>query len=1597
MSIKTLVKSSLVCIILVLSKINVNAQLNAAFSASSTSGCTPMVIQFIDQSTGNPTFWKWDLGNGTISYLQNPSVTYFNPGLYTVKLTIQNANGEDEIIKTNYIVVNGKPAVDFTTSATTGCYPLNVQFTDLTNPVSGTSTQWFWDFGDGITSTNQNPVHVYTTGGNFNVSLYVTNSEGCSNTITRPNYIRITQGVTARFTHSEPTNCQFPVNINFQNTSIGTGNLTYKWDFGDSGSSTEENPSHNYTLPGTYSVSLIVANSSGCKDTLIMPNTVVIGTVNASFNTPANICVNNAFTFNNTSTPIGTDAQWDFGDGTTSNQANPQKAYSTPGNYVVTLISGNTGCSDTSRFTINVLPKPQTTFQATPVQSCRVPVTVTFTNTSAGAINFHWDFGDGTTSSEINPTHQYLSPGLFNVRLISTNASGCSDTLTQEQLIKIELPTVSINNLPQKGCTPFSWTFDASVTSSELVTGYLWNFGDGNTSTEVSPTHIFAQGDYNISLTITTQTGCKDSVVVNNGIQAGDKPVAAFSASPLITCAWQRILFTDLTTDTADAWLWDFGDGGTSVLQNPEYKYRDTGYFTVKLIVWNRGCSDTLEVEDYIYINPPIAKMRIDFSCDIPLTRDFKDKSIGADSWLWNFGDGQTSIEQNPSHTYSSSGNYTITLIVTNNLTGCSDTTKRTIPVINERANFNASDTEVCRNTPVTFTAMGNPTWISDYSWNFGDGHTGTGNPKSNRYTTPGLYTVGLIIKTIDGCQDTLIKPDYIRVNGPTANFGSTVPGSCKMSPIVFSDSSSTDGTHSIVSWTWNYGDGNIETLSLPPFIHQYATHGNYSVSLTVTDTEGCIDSISRSNLITISNPRAAFSSPDSITCPGRTVAFTSRASGPSLQHFWDFGDGNTSTQRNPVHQYGADGDYTISLLVVDLYGCRDSISKPSYIHIVTPQARFTVSDTLSTCPPLVANFTNQSSHFTSLVWDFGDGTNTTQPNPSHFYSTPGVYQATLTLTGPGGCTDTKTQNIVIRGPQGTFTYPQTSGCSPLSITFTATTLDRVSFIWDFNDGNTLHTTDSVVTHTYTIPGYYLPKMILLDAGGCVVPIKGNDTIWVRGVEVDFSQTQTSICDSGTVQFTNLSTGSEPFQSFSWNFGDGHSSSLENPTHTYNTTGIFYPSLQVTTMSGCSKTLVSTQKIKIAPSPQISIIQSPDGCAPLTATLRGHLANPDTSAIQWMWNLGNGQSSILINPPAQDYDTPGSYSVSLTVLNSNGCTDTAVTTINAFAKPQVNAGEDTYVCLGIGKNLQATGAASYSWSPSTGLSCSDCPSPIATPTAPIIYTVTGTSAEGCVGTDDIQIEIQQRMPITVSRGDSLCIGGFTRISAAGAHSYNWYPATGLSNANIANPIASPIASTNYMVVGRDERNCFADTAYAPIRVFPNPTVDAGPNKTINVGQTVDLIPIISSDVTHVTWSPTSGIFRNDYPAITVKPNETTEYTVDVTNAGGCMARGRVIVHVLCNGANVFIPNTFSPNNDGFNDRFYPRGSGLFRVKSAKVFNRWGQIVYEKNDFLPNDVNAGWDGTLNGKTLSPDIYVYIMEIMCDNNTVLPLKGNVALIK
>jgi PKD repeat protein len=301
-------------------------QIRADFSATPTSGCSPQIVTFTDLSTGNPTLWRWDLGNGTISFLQNPSLAYFTPGQYNIKLVIRDAVGNtDSITKTQYITIFDIPIINFSATPVSGCIPLTVQFTDLSSSGNSALTNWLWDFGDGNTGNTQNPSHTYTSAGNFNVTLRVTNAAGCAKTLTINNFIQVSNGVIANFTNTLPAGCSLPVTINFTNTSSGPGILGYLWDFGNGGTSTQQNPSHTYNSMGSFTVTLNVVSSTGCTNTIIRSNAVVIDFVQASFTGPPNVCEDAPVSFTNTTTPVPTSVLWSFGDGKTSNSLDPTK------------------------------------------------------------------------------------------------------------------------------------------------------------------------------------------------------------------------------------------------------------------------------------------------------------------------------------------------------------------------------------------------------------------------------------------------------------------------------------------------------------------------------------------------------------------------------------------------------------------------------------------------------------------------------------------------------------------------------------------------------------------------------------------------------------------------------------------------------------------------------------------------------------------------------------------------------------------------------------------------------------------------------------------------------------------------------------------------------------------------------------------------------------------------------------------------------------------------------------------------------------------------------------------------------------------------
>jgi len=952
---------------------SVSAQVPVAnFTGNPLAGCSPVIINFQDLSTGNPTSWSWNFGNGNTSVLQNPTASYFTPGAYTISLTVTNANGSNTLTRTQYINVYEPPTVNFSGSPLSGCFPLRVQFTDLSQPGLGNSNvSWFWDFGNGTTSTLQNPMATFVTTGNFTITLRVTNDKGCTRTISRPNYITATTGVVAGFTHTQATVCSAPAIIDFTNTSTGPPTLSYIWDFGDgSPFSGVTNPTHTYLVNGTFIATLITTSTAGCVDTF-RSNPIVIGGFVTDFNSPASVCINEAATFTNTSTPVPISSFWTFGDGGTANSINATYSYAAPGTYNVWLYNTYSSCIDSILHTITVNPRPVSDFSAPITSRCEPPLTVNFQDLSTGTpISWQWDFGDGNTSTLQNPSHTYTSYGSFTVTLITTNGFGCTDTIVRTNYIDIRRATISIPLLPVRGCIPYTISPVPVISSVDAITSYNWDFGDGGTSTLPNPTYTYiAQGTYTVRLIITTSTGCNDTLIIPNAVRVGSKPVADFSAAPIPVCGTQPVYFTNLTVPS-DEWIWDFGDGGSSTLQNPQHSYSDTGYFSIRLIATNNGCPDTLIRTNYVRVLPPIARFTPVPNCTNRLEFSFTDQSIAPLTWEWNFGDGSpVSTIQNPTHIFPSYGNFTVQLIVTNG--GCADTIQQTITTVNENPDFIADRVVACRVAAIGFSAINiNLANIVSYSWDFGDGNTVTTTNRnaSNTYTASGTYTVVLTTTDINGCINVVTKNNFIRINGALANFSATNIAGCSGLTTTFNDLSTTDGVNAIINWQWDFGDGTIQNFSAPPFQHTYNTVGSFTVKLIITDAAGCMDSLSIGNQVNTSDPIPDFVTANTLTCPNATVTFTNTTTPTGLASQWDFGDGGTSTSYSPTYIYTASGLYTVRLRVQDIYGCADSITKTSYIRVDVPVADFTRSDSASSCTPFEVQFTNTSTYYTNVL-----------------------------------------------------------------------------------------------------------------------------------------------------------------------------------------------------------------------------------------------------------------------------------------------------------------------------------------------------------------------------------------------------------------------------------------------------------------------------------------------------------------------------------------------------------------------------------------------------------------------------------------------------
>lgn len=1487
--IKNLLKLAFICLFAIVSPQALAQLPTAAFTANKTSGCSPVVVQFTNQSTG-ATSWLWDLGNGGSSTLQHPSATYFTPGKYRVVLTATNSNGSKR--DTSYITVNTAPTVSFTTDTTSSCGSKTVTFNNTTVAGSTGAVTYLWDFGDGDSSSAVNPTHIYTYSGNFTVSLIATNSDGCTDILTKTSYIKVAAKPVADYVADKTSGCGTPLQVTF--TDKSTDAVSRSWSFGDGGTATSASPSHTYNASGSYTVRLIVTAANGCKDTLNQSSLISIGQVVANFTTNTPLCAGKAVVFTNTTTPgTGAGRTWTFGTGASSTVVNPTYTYASAGTYTVTLIERyDNNCIDTVSKTITINSNPVAAFSTNDTVGCRVPFTANFTNQSTGATSYLWSSGIPGSSpiSGTNPPITYQSNfGLFTVTLTATSAQGCQSVATKPSLILIRPPFAKMVVSDTGACVNGNIKFTGSLTQIN-GTYYWWDFGDGTKTgcdTCSVKNHSYANtGTYTVRLAVSSSAICSDTIT--QIIKIGTKPTAAFSGTPLSICPKNDVTFTNTSTG-ANAYTWSFGDGKNSTVANPVNKYDEHKLYTVMLIASNDGCKDTMTRKDYVTVLLPKARFRPTFQCSSRLKYTFVDSSDGANTYSWSFGDGNTSATKGSvTHTYNAPGTYTVILRVTNTANGCIDTIAHTInakPIV--LPTLTANDTTICRGNLFVLSRAGSSEYT--YATYFGNILNASGSQNLGWYpSAPGVFDIKVVVTDSFGCKDSVVKKDYVKVGGMTVNYTASNLSPCKEIPIQFDDNTPTT-IYPIVSRFWYFGDGQQDYSVNDTITHKYNNTGPYNVKLVVTDANGCKDSLVKNSFVYVYKPFANFFTNDTSICSGQQVNFTNNSGGADFTSKWEFGDGKTSTSTTPSNVYSVLGAYTVKLVLTDKVGCKDSLTKTNYIKVEKPTAAFTLSDTFGACPPLTIQANNTSAGSNTYAWAFGNNNQSSLSSPSITYTYPGTYAVKLVAINGAGCTDTATRIVKVNGPTGTYNYTPKSGCNPVAITLTASSNNTTSYIWDMNNGVTQSTSTPSYSYTYTQTGRYVPRLVLSDGASCLVPVQNNDTIVVDDLQADFSFTSAgNLCGRDTVYFNDTITTLSGVSTRSWLFGDGGASTAQDPKHFYAAPGSYQVRLIAGNANGCKDTV--TRTVVVRGLPNVKIAAGSDSLCPGQAA---GIQLTATGAVSYAWNAANGLSCSTCENPVVNPQANTKYIV--TGTDVNGCSNKDSIVIGIRPKPVLTVNNDTAICQGASVALTVKGAANYAWSPSAELSCVNCTSPVAMPTnvGTYTYTVIGTSAGGCKDTANVTVTVQAKPNVTAGADVYVCTGDSIRLTATGATNYTWSPVGSLSCIGCSNPFAKPASTTTYTVIGAVANGC-KDTATIKVSVNGQPIVSAGTDKEICIG---DNITLQATGTASYTWSPATGLSCTTCANPVANPTATTTYTVIGANGNNCKDTATIKISV----------------------------------------------------------------------------------------------------
>jgi len=1040
--------------------ITVYPLVTAGFSIVDSSGCAPFIVEFDNNSTGDTASFLWMFGDGGTSTKTDPKHAYNNytnnDSIFDVQLIAESPKYCKDTSEIKQVLVHPYVDVDITSDSLTGCYSHNVVFHNNSVAVD-TFNIYFGDGSDTLLTSFNTLQHEYINNDTVPVTYTAVfvgkNNEACVDSAFVN--VLVYPEVQASFSMTLTEGCDSVIT---QLTNNSTGyNLAYQWDFGDNSYSNRINPVHQYTNKTLSirhdTITLTALSDDVCKDTTrkvfsVFPYVRADFSIDSTFGCPLFQTV-----IHNQSVGVDT-YNWDFdGDGiydsnedqddiSTPDYDNP--GYSNDTIYTIKLYAENIyGCADSLERKVTVYPSIRADFNIDQLASCH-PATFFLTDQAQGAKTYFWSFGDGATSIRKDSISYEYDPNLSAAPedyTISLFVTGIHDYCTDiKDTIVAVYPYVKADFTTDEyiGCGPF----DVSFENSSIGQGNTYEWYVDNTFASNAPTDnaafdtIFAGSPdpepvtYPIKLIATNNEGCTDSISDTIAVYPDITP--GFTITPGdSSCHPFSVDFTN-TSSNATTYLWNFGDGVNSNLENPSHTFNNFGITDTSYVVLLQAmaaiCVDS--VYDTITVFPiPEARFEVseNVSCP-PLEVEITNQSEAGDSFSWSFGDGQDTLllDKSPlTYHYDNLTNnpvtYNLQLDVSND--NCTASANESITVYPHVTVSFSYDSAGC--SPHEANIENNSINASTYQWNFGDGKESTIVNPYHEYINMGgatkIYTVHLEAVSKYQCTDDT-SVNITVYSKPATNF-------LAMPILQYYPNTTINITNKTMnadsfSYVWNYDDENIDTLigTIDSLQHIYDSWGEYTIDMLAFN-EFCSDSFSQAITIFAPLPETEFSASVDTGCAPLTVDFQNKTE-YGVSYVWDFNDGNISNEENPEHTFQKGGNYNVKLSAQG----HDGGEVSAYFEVIVykkPFANFTFYPDTVLLPNAQIRCFNHSSDTTNCLWEFGDGESTIIVNPYHTYTDTGDMSIKLTVWTEEMCKDdTVVSGAVDVRPPGVIDFP---------------------------------------------------------------------------------------------------------------------------------------------------------------------------------------------------------------------------------------------------------------------------------------------------------------------------------------------------------------------------------------------------------------------------------------------------------------------------------------------------------------------------------------------------------------------------------------------